>query len=85
MAIGIWLKFTRMTFGNAGAMANSDHLIGALVVTFAIIAWAEIAHAVCFVNVLFGASLIAAPWPIALSIPRGRVENPYAGWDPYIV
>lgn len=62
VAVGIWLMFTRLTFGNSGAMANSDHLVGALVVTFAIIAWAEVARSVRFINVLFGAWLIAAPW-----------------------
>ena len=62
IAIGIWLMFTRMTFGNSGAMANSDHLVGALVVTFAIIAWAEVARPVRFLNAVFGAWLIAAPW-----------------------
>lgn len=53
---------TRLVFGSAGTMANSDHLVGALVVTFSIIAWAEVARAVRFVNVVFGAWLIAAPW-----------------------
>lgn len=43
-------------------MANSDHLIGALVVTFSIIAWAEVARPVRFVNVFFGLWLLAAPW-----------------------
>lgn len=62
IAIGIWLMFTRLTFGSSGAMANSDHLVGALVVTFAIIAWAEVARSVRFINVLFGAWLIVAPW-----------------------
>ncbi len=62
IAIGIWLMFTRLTFGNSGSLANSDHLVGALVVTFAVIAWAEVARNVRFINVLFGVWLIAAPW-----------------------
>lgn len=62
IAIGVWLTFTRLTFGNADAMANSDHLIGALVVTFSIMAWAEVGRAVRFINVPLGAWLIAAPW-----------------------
>lgn len=61
-ALGIWLMLTRLVFGSDGAMANSDHLIGALVVTFSIIAMAEVARAVRFINVAFGAWLIAAPW-----------------------
>ncbi len=62
IAVGIWLMFTRLTFGNSDAMANSDHLVGALVVTFSIIAWAEVARPVRFLNALFGLWLIAAPF-----------------------
>lgn len=60
--IGVWLMFTRLVFGSGGAMANSDHLLGALMFTFAVIAMAEVGRPVRFVNVLFGAWLIVAPW-----------------------
>lgn len=60
--IGVWLMFTRLLFGSSGAMANSDHLVGALIVTVAVIALAEVARAFRFINFLFGAWLIAAPW-----------------------
>src|SRR3546814_16807998 len=53
---------TRLVFGTEGAMANSDHLVGALVITVAIIATAEVARALRFVNVAFGAWLVAAPF-----------------------
>ncbi len=62
IALGVWLMFTRLVFGNSGAMANSDHLVGALAVTFAIIAWAEVARPVRFINIPFGLWLVAAPW-----------------------
>ena len=61
-AIGISLTFTRLSYGNAGAMANSDHLTGLLVVTIAIIAFAEVARAVRFLALPAGLWLIAAPW-----------------------
>jgi len=60
--IGIWLMFTRLVFGTSGAMANSDHLVGALIVTVAVIAFAEVGRALRFVNIAFGAWLIVAPW-----------------------
>lgn len=60
--IGVWLMFTRLLFDSGGAMANSDHLVGSLIVTIAIIALAEVARALRFINVLFGAWLLAAPW-----------------------
>ena len=60
--IGVWLMLTRLTFDTAGAMANSDHLVGALIVTTSIIAMAEVGRALRLINILFGIWLIAAPW-----------------------
>lgn len=61
-AIGIWLTFTRLTYGNSGSMTNSDHLTGLLIVTFAIIALAEVARAVRFLIVPAGLWLVVAPF-----------------------
>jgi nucleoside-diphosphate-sugar epimerase len=60
--IGIWLMFTRLTLGSEGSMANADHLIGALVVTFTAIACAEVARPVRFLNVGFGVALLITPF-----------------------
>jgi uncharacterized membrane protein len=62
MAIGVFLMFTRLTLGTQVPMANSDHLIGALTLSVAVIATAEVARALRFINVLFGGWLIAAPF-----------------------
>ena len=62
VAIGIALMLTRLTFGTVPPMAHSDHLVGALVVTVAVIAMAEVARPLRFVNVLFGVWLVLAPW-----------------------
>ena len=75
IAIGVWLTFTRIAFDSSGAMANSDHLIGALVVTFAIMAFAEVARAVRFIIVPLGAWLIAAPWLLH------GIASPLATWN----
>lgn len=56
------MTFTRLTYGNSGAMTNSDHLTGLLVVTIAIIAFAEVARAVRLLALPAGLWLIAAPW-----------------------
>ena len=45
-----------------GNVADSDHLIGALVITVAVIAFAEVGRTARFINIVFGAWLIAAPW-----------------------
>ncbi|KQT20310.1 MULTISPECIES: NAD-dependent epimerase/dehydratase family protein [unclassified Bradyrhizobium] len=62
MAIAVFLMFSRLIFGTTNAMANSDHLMGALTLTVAIIATAEVARILRLLIVLFGAWLIAAPW-----------------------
>ncbi|MDT3706214.1 MAG: heavy metal-binding domain-containing protein [Thiobacillus sp.] len=74
-AIGVWFMFTRLTFDNAGTMADSDHLVGSLVVVFSIMALAEVARAVRFINVAFGAWLIAAPWLL------DGAGSPLAAWN----
>lgn len=64
-ALGVWLMASPAIFGSQGAMADSDHLVGALVVTVAVIALAEVARAVRFINIPFGLWFIAAPWLLA--------------------
>ena len=60
--IGLWLMFTRLTFGSEGAMANADHIVGSLVVTFAGAALAEVGRAVRFLNMPLGAALLVTPF-----------------------
>ena len=63
--VGVLLMFSRVLFDAEGTMANSDHLVGALVITVAGIATAEVARSLRFLNVLFGMWLIVAPWVLA--------------------
>lgn len=60
--LGVWLMFAPAVFGSSGAAADSDHLVGALIVTFAVIALAEVARPVRFINVMFGAWIAVSPW-----------------------
>jgi SPW repeat len=64
-ALGIWLMFTRLVFNAHPPMAYSDHLIGALILTVAVISMAEVGRALRFINVAFGLWLIAGPWLLA--------------------
>lgn len=74
-AIGIWLMCTRLIFGTQGEQANSDHLIGALVVTISITAMAESARPARFVNVLLAIALMASP----LMLEGGSVLADWSG------
>jgi hypothetical protein len=64
-ALGVWLMFAPAVFGTQGGAADSDHLVGALVVTFAVIAMAEVGRPLRFINILFGAWLVVAPWVLS--------------------
>lgn len=63
--LGVWLMFTRLVFGTEPPMADSDHLVGALITVASVIAMAEVTRALRFVNSAFGLWLIAAPWLLA--------------------
>lgn len=62
VALGLWVMASPATFGTAGNAAHSDHIVGALVVTVAIVALADVGRTARFISLLFGAWLIAAPW-----------------------
>ncbi|GLQ54748.1 NAD-dependent epimerase/dehydratase family protein [Devosia nitrariae] len=63
--VGVWLMFSPLTLGTSGPMADSDHLTGALVITVAVIAMAEVARPLRFINLAFGLWLLVAPWILA--------------------
>jgi hypothetical protein len=61
-AIGVWLMFAPAALGTTGPAANSDHLTGALIVTWSVISFGEIIRPIRFLNLPMGLWLIAAPW-----------------------
>jgi hypothetical protein len=63
--VGVWLMATPSVLGLSGAAADSTHMIGALVVTFAVVAFAEPARSVRVLNVVLGAWVLLAPWLMA--------------------
>lgn len=62
MALGIWIMAAPEVLGFSGAIADSNHLVGAIIVTFAVIAMSEVGRTLRYINILFGLWLIAAPW-----------------------
>lgn len=78
-AIGIWLMFSRLTLGHAGAMADSDHLVGSLVFTFSICAFSEVVRPLRGINLLFGAWLLASPWVLDGATAIGTAAVMIAG------
>ncbi len=62
--IGVSLMLTRVLLQTMPPLANSDHLVGAMIVTFAVMAMAEVGRMLRFANIGFGLWLMAAPWLI---------------------
>jgi nucleoside-diphosphate-sugar epimerase len=75
IAIGVWLMCTRLIFGTEGDQADSDHLIGCLVITISVTALAESARPARFLNILLAIVLIAAP----LMLEGGSLLADWAG------
>jgi uncharacterized membrane protein len=101
--IGIWIMAAPTLAGLTGATADVTHIMGALVVTLAVVAYAEPTRAVRFLNMPIGVWLLLTPWLargssplwlwggvmtgialIALSFPRGPVDDRYGTWQKWI-
>lgn len=65
--------------GDMPVAAHSDNLFGALVVTVAIIAMADVGRATRYLNVLFGAWVVIAPWLMTGATMGARMNDAIAG------
>jgi hypothetical protein len=79
IALGLWLMFAPDVFGSSGAMADSDHLVGALVIVIAVCAMAEVARPARFLNVPLGLWLAIAPWLLGGGSAAARINSALAG------
>ena len=79
VGLGAWLMFSPAVFGTAGAAAHSDHLVGALILTVAVIALADVGRATRYLNVVFGAWIVAAPWLLPGAAAGSRWNDMAAG------
>ncbi len=69
-AIGLWLMFSPFLFSVEKPIANHLTTIGALIVTFTVIAMAEVGRSIRFLNIVFAIWLIAAS--IIIKDPSGN-------------
>ncbi len=77
--LGIWLMFAPAMFHSQGTAANNDYLVGALVITFAVIGLGEITRSARWLNLLLGAWLIVAPWVLTGGVTGSRWNNVIVG------
>ncbi len=78
-AIGLYLMFAPDIFGSSAAMADSDHLIGALVAVVAVIAMAEVGRPARLLELPLGAWLVVAPWFLGGGTTVARTSSALAG------
>ena len=78
-ALGVWLMAAPAALGAAGLAANSNYMAGALVITWAVMAFGEIARPVRLLNVAMGLWLIAGPWLFESATDAARWTNVVAG------
>lgn len=79
IAVGLWLLAAPDVLGATGAAADSDHLVGGLIVTIAAVALAEPARSARFANVAVGLWLLVAPWLLDGTTSAGRASSLLAG------
>lgn len=60
--VGAWLMAAPTILNLGGTAADSTHIVGALVVTFSVVAFAEPARPVRLLNILCGTWLLLAAW-----------------------
>jgi hypothetical protein len=74
IALGIWLMASPSILGMPRGLATSNFILGPMIAAFSIIALAEVFRSVRYLNILFGGSLILAPWLVALP-STGSIAN----------
>ena len=79
IALGLWLMFAPAVLGVQGPAADSDQLVGALIVTVAAVSTAEVVRAFRFLNILFALWLVVAPWVLTGASMAGRWNDVAAG------
>ena len=77
--IGFWLMAAPPVLGASGTVADSDFLIGPLVAVVAVIAMAEVARPLRFLNIALGLWLAAAPFLLGGATTGSTINDVVAG------
>ena len=73
-ALGVWLMFTRLSLGTEGALADADHLLGALVITVSVAALAEPIRPVRLLNLCLGVAVALMPFIVEATLLQMAVD-----------
>jgi uncharacterized membrane protein len=78
-AIGLWLMTAPAALTVTGAAADNNHLAGALVVTWAVIAFGEVGRPVRLLNIPTGLWIAVSPWLLSGATDVSRWLDVLAG------
>jgi hypothetical protein len=78
-ALGAWVMASPAALDIAGPAANSNYLAGALVVTWSVVGFGEVARPARLLNVPVAIWMAAAPWIIDGASDTSRWANLLAG------
>jgi len=78
-ALGVWLMAAPAVLGVTEAAADSNHLAGALVVTWAVIAFGEVARPVRLLNMPIGLWIAISPWVLSGATGASRWIDVFVG------
>lgn len=73
-AVGVWLMVSPAVFQTDGIAADLDHVLGAVIVTVAVVCTAEVIRVGRYFNVVAGLAIAAAPW-------LAGYFGPATGWN----
>jgi hypothetical protein len=77
--LGVWIMAAPAALSFGGGAANSNYIAGALVITWAVIAFAGIARPIRLLNVAMGVWLITGTWLLGGGTDTARATNMIAG------
>jgi hypothetical protein len=77
--LGVWLMAMPAALGVTGSAADNNQLTGALVVTWAVIAFGEIARPARLLNIAMGLWITSAPWVLSGYSSESQWHNLFVG------
>lgn len=77
--LGIWLMIAPAILGAGKTIADNDHIVGPIIISFAVISWWEATRVVRLFNVPLGAWLLLAPWVLGYENTMAIVNDMVVG------
>lgn len=77
--LGLWLMLAPAVLGFDKIIADNDHIVGPIIISFAVISWWESTRVVRLYNLPLGAWLLLAPWVLGYNDTMAIVNDMVVG------